>query len=456
MSSDIPDVIERLGAEDPARETHVEETSRAAVWNVVRSSMGDRDSSRSRPEKTRRLAVGRFAVVGVSVMLASVGVAFASGLLQVGAPAKLVEQFEIPTSGFGGVTPGSPKLLAITTPDPQGGAPWGLRTFTTTRGAGCVQTGRVVDGQLGVLGTDGAFGNDGRLHPIPVASTSQLSCSALDANGAIFENVSKNNQLANGLDGPEQAPSAGRGEEHDVCAAAAATPAEKNGALGRICPASEERALYYGLLGPDAQSITYLEEGRPVTSATSGPEGAYLIVTSAAAGWHPNEPYGPGATGTLPPDGPITEIHYRDGTVCHLTPTPDGSCTPGGAPIGFVPAEATPAPAQAAAAVSAQVVTGTGGRHEAIVSFDAPLAITSVRDEYKLRWTHPGATRAENSVNATEGDVTAGQALSARSGPLPAGRTELQVVLQHATGPALLEGTGTIFVPVGTATVSVP
>jgi hypothetical protein len=241
-----------------------------------------------------------------------------------------------------------------------------------------------------------------------------------------------------------------------VCAAAAATPAEKSSALGRICPPSEERALYYGLLGPAAAGITYLQEGKSVTTPTSGAEGAYLIVTLAAPGWHPNEPYGPGATGVLPPDGPITEIHYRDGTVCHLTPTPDAACTPDGAPVGYVPAEPTPTAAQAAAPVSAQVVTATGDEHEAIVSFNAPLPVSSVRDQYKIRWTHPGATPAENSVDATETDVTAGQAVSARSGPLPPGTTELQVVLQHATGPALLEGAGTVYLPVGTATVNVP
>ena len=456
MRHDHRSVIERLAAEDPARGTHVEETSRAAVWNVVRASMDDSNTPGSRPRRGGRLAAGRLATVGLTVSLAGVGVAFASGLLQVGAPARLVEQFEIPTSGFGSVAPGSPKVLALTTPDPQGGAPWGLRTFTTTRGAGCVQAGRVVDGQLGVLGADGAFANDGRLHPIPVASTSQLACSALDANGHIFENVSKNNQLANGLDGPEEAPSAEHPREHEVCAAAAATPAEKSSALGRICPPSEERALYYGLLGPAAAGITYLQEGKSVTTPTSGAEGAYLIVTLAAPGWHPNEPYGPGATGVLPPDGPITEIHYRDGTVCHLTPTPEAACTPEGVPVGYVPAEPTPTAAQAAATVSAQVVTATGGEHEAIISFNAPLAVSSVRDQYKIRWTHAGATPAENSVDATEADVTAGQVVSARSGPLPQGTTELQVVLEHATGPALLEGAGTVYVPVGTATVNVP
>lgn len=39
----------------------------------------------------------------------------------------------------------------------------------TQRGrAICVQIGRVLGRQLGVLGTDGAFGDDGRFHPLPL------------------------------------------------------------------------------------------------------------------------------------------------------------------------------------------------------------------------------------------------------------------------------------------------
>lgn len=457
MSNSRSDLIELLAAEDPARNLQPRTELRSEAWKVVRASINERTAGTGGDMGRRGLVRPLRAIaIGICIALASVGVALASGVLKVGAPAKLAEEFQIPTSGLGGVAAGSPKLLAISTPDPWGGAPWGLRTFTTTRGAGCVQIGRVVDGRIGVLGIDGAFSNDERLHPIPVASASELVCSALDANGRIFANVSKNNQLSNGLDGPEEAPSAAHPSQRDVCAAAAATPAEKSSAMGRICPASEERAVYYGLLGPDATAITYVDEGKSVTTPTSGPEGAYLIVTPAAPGWHPNEPYGPGATGLLPLEGPIVEIHYRNGSACRLTPTPDPSCTPGGAPVGYEPAEPVPTSAQAAAPVSAQLVPAAGGQHEAIVSFAAPLPATSVRDGYVIRWTHAGATPEQNSVQVSEADVQAGDTVRARSGPLPRGTTTLQVVLQHATGPALFEGAGTVSVPVGAATVNVP
>lgn len=45
--------------------------------------------------------------------------------------------------------------------------PAGQRVIRTTRGEVWVQVGRVQDRQLGELGIDGAFHDDGRFHPIP-------------------------------------------------------------------------------------------------------------------------------------------------------------------------------------------------------------------------------------------------------------------------------------------------
>jgi hypothetical protein len=46
--------------------------------------------------------------------------------------------------------------------------------------------GRVQDGQLGAIGTDGSFGDDGRFHPIPANSPVSAACGILDANGRLF------------------------------------------------------------------------------------------------------------------------------------------------------------------------------------------------------------------------------------------------------------------------------
>ncbi len=444
--------IAQLAAADPAAGLIIDERTREECWRSVAVTFASAPDPESR--STRGRLVRRAPALALVAMLLIVGAAIAGGLVTIGSPARKIESFQIPDSGFGTVVPGSAKLLAVRADDPQGGPPWGLRVFTTTRGAGCIQLGRVVDGQIGVLGTDGAYGDDGQLHPLAVASTDDLTCSALDASGRIFGNVSKGDQLANGMIGPEQVPSRELPQAHDVCAAAAATAAEQSSAQGRICPQSSERDVFYGLLGPDAESITYVEGGHPVTLPTSGPEGAYLIVQNAPGGFQPNDAYGAGETGPLPVYGPITEIHYTSGAVCHVGTTNGPSCAPSGVPVGYVAAEPEPSASQAKAPLSAQLVPVAGGHVEALVTFKAPLAVSSVRDQYKLRWQRSGGI--EESVNVGEGDVAAGQELTVRTGVLPSGSTTLNVVFQHANGPALLEGPGTAYVPVGTTTVTAP
>ncbi|HEY7620370.1 MAG TPA: hypothetical protein VH834_11385 [Solirubrobacteraceae bacterium] len=57
--------------------------------------------------------------------------------------------------------PGSAPL-SLGMPDPAGGTPCATRVLGTTRGVGCVQLGRVAEGELGALGQDGVAENDRR------------------------------------------------------------------------------------------------------------------------------------------------------------------------------------------------------------------------------------------------------------------------------------------------------
>jgi hypothetical protein len=66
----------------------------------------------------------------------------------------------------------------------------GSPAATTTRGLGCLQAARLLNGQLGVLGRDNAFHNDGRFHPIPLDSIGHPgTCSTLDANHRLIASV---------------------------------------------------------------------------------------------------------------------------------------------------------------------------------------------------------------------------------------------------------------------------
>ena len=75
----------------------------------------------------------------------------------------------------GGPKPGQVVLAPLRVADPAGGYSWGVRVYTPKRGVpgdggrlSCLQIGRVLDGRLGVIGEDGAFGNDGLFHVLPV------------------------------------------------------------------------------------------------------------------------------------------------------------------------------------------------------------------------------------------------------------------------------------------------
>lgn len=458
-----PGEMRRLQAATPTFDLRSLEESRAATWRTISAEMSApaRLSPGRQPRRggttPRRMA--RAWMVLVPSLLVGVGVAFAAGAFQVGSPAKVVEQFESPSASFGTVVASSVRVLPVTAPDPEGGPPWGIRVFDTSRGAGCVQVGRLVDGQIGVLGEDGAFGNDGRLHALPVASANPLTCVALDANGRIFQNISKSYQLANALSGPEQAPTEAEPRPQDICVSQLATPAERSSAQGgRVCPLSQERNLYYGLLGPQAKSITYTSDGRTVRAPVQAPDGAYLIVTGAG-GEQRATAFGPGVTGVVPIDSPISEIEYTDGSVCRLSgqSMPQGACTtPMSEPVGYAPVGTPPSASQVASPLSIGFTPSAGGQQVVRAGFTAHAPADGMRSQYKIEWRQPAGAGSLTQETASQVAVGEGQEASLQTRPLSAGTAEVVVSLQYATGPELLEGPGTIEIPVGRATVTVP
>jgi hypothetical protein len=235
-----------------------------------------------------------------------------------------------PSNKFQGAAIPSTVKLVAETPDPHGGLPWGLREFQTTRGQTCLQVGRVQDGTIGVIGQDSAWGNDHRFHPISPNAYTGDSCSATDAHGAVFNNVAVQGGIAS-ADVPW-----GTGAQGGECRIGA-QPQQF-----QACPPADLRDLDYGLLGPEAASITYADaNGRLLTEPTNGPNGAYLIVRagttkscSRQSGGGQSCVSGSGRTsGPSLQSGVITAVTYRNGHVCSLTaPTSAGvaqaSCPP--------------------------------------------------------------------------------------------------------------------------------
>ena len=213
--------------------------------------------ARLRPRPSRPVAAVLACLVVTGSALA------ATGAFRTGAPVG-AEVLANATANEGAVLPASIALLSLRVPDPAGGPPWGLRELKTTRGLMCVQVGRIVDGRIGVLGSDGAFNNDGAFHPFSPTFMEGPGCGTEDAHGDAFVDEQLHGIPASALFGERQHVSGGCYQPK---------PSQQS------CPQADRRDVFFGLLGPDAQSVTHVTpSGGNVVTPTAGPDGAYLIV----------------------------------------------------------------------------------------------------------------------------------------------------------------------------------
>ena len=354
-----------------------------------------RRRSPSRHATARRGSIGLMFAVGL-LMLAAVAYA-TTQLIQTGAPVTSEESFSA-NAGVGIAIPRTAGLLGIAAPDPAGGPPWTMRVYDTSRGLGCAQVGRLVGGRIGVLGEDGAFGDDGRFHPLPTqASQAEGECVLLDARGHAFLGVATFGEPASGL--PRECHLLG------------------SRAASERCGRGDPRDVFYGLLGPDARSITYTAEGQTRTIPTVGSEGAYLIVERSPAGLAGTGGGGE-AVGALPAGGgsmsgrngshvplrqPIRRITYAGGRTCSLTRHGfrnghGHNCLP---PIGYIaPRIHMPSAHEMASAVQVRPILAQPiasrprvRQLELLVSFIAHAAVTSALSGYSVFVQEPDSGR---------------------------------------------------------------
>jgi len=350
--------------------------------------------------------------------------------------------------------------------------------LTTTRGEGCVQVGRLVDGKLVALGQDGAFNDHGQAHALPLSTAvNSFSCTPLDAKGREFDSVTMLGQSA----------SAAWWFRSTSCVPTGTPQATSH--AHPACSQRDERNVYYGLLGPAATSITYDLDGRHHTQPTVGSQGAYLIVTASDHQRIPGS--GGGIADDVPVYSPIMSISYRTGATCHLLTAHrwiEGShaCSPALVqPVGYAPVSA-PTRGQIATTVHARVGRDRLGSQDIVVSFKSRIAITTVRGYYELEWHRPGTppqvegftqmdvgpikddradvdlglagTGSNIAVDQTvTGTILApfGPGVPAR-GRLSPGTTRGTVTLRYSTGPSLDGAQPTANVPVGTFAITVP
>jgi hypothetical protein len=411
----------------------------------------------------------RTPLIAFGVGLVLVGGAFGAGLIQLGAPAKLpFSLYPNVHEGTGALAPGTVRMLPIAAPDPAGGPDWGMRELSTTRGEGCLQLGRIVDGKLGALGQDDAFANDGRFHELPVSAAYDVgSCALLDAKGRLFTNITADERAASAW--------IGVGGRLGGCVPPSAGPYEKGLRLTRrerelgakpaaICAQADLRNIYYGLLGPQAQSITYVLDGQRHTLPTVGADGAYMFVTLASAHQLLNFANA-GTADIVPVDGPVKEVHYRDGSTCHLTSKSwiggVDACTPSlSEPVGYLSVGKAPSAAALATPIHTRVSRGPHGRYVITISFIARAPVTDAGRAYNIKWREPGMAPGAYGGTSTNSNIVAGQTITRTVGEygprVRAGVVRGSVTLRQAGGPGGIEGPGSVAVPVGSFAVQVP
>ncbi len=204
----------------------------------------------------------RVALVAFALVLATAAITLAAtGVILTGSPVGTVRA-PIATAGEGIPVAGGAQLLPLRVADPGGGLPWGMRIIHTTRGLICVQIGRVYDDQLGQLGIDGAFHDDGRFHQLP---TDALPDDLADAARSMAGNCSSPGDIY-------------AGDSVGLELSAATSPRPGGGV-----PAVR-REISFGLLGVHAVSITYREGSKTRTQRVLPGLGAYLIVQRYTSG----------------------------------------------------------------------------------------------------------------------------------------------------------------------------
>jgi hypothetical protein len=380
-----------------------------------------------------------------------------------------------PYAGAGLPLPGQSKLLALNVPDPSGGLPWGMRVVRTTRGLVCVQIGRVQNGQLGELGIDGAYQNDGRFHPV---NPGVLPAYAGGASGGGVTSERGSCVLADGV-------VTGNGEAWGSAVAAEFTGVSENAAFApnrKPGAAQARRDIAYGILGPHAISVSYREGSAVHTQQVAPGVGAYLVVQRAAAGSRgPSQGEAPGTD--TPGEGPgtsgvLTTITYDNhGKTCengYNAATPGQSVKvphPCPAPNPYPPSLRVTPPGdfvrrpKVALKVSHRKVTA------AAISFSAPFAVTSAAEDYTVqakpcaggREGGGGAVLDHNVAQGATVRLELAYPFAARC----AGRSVRVEVVYHSSGPdakrsygrppgELLIGSATIHLPRGDRAAAPP
>ena len=436
-----------------------DETGRFAHLQILQELRDDLISAAERREANHRPGTGvrswlsgRANAVVIAVVLALSGGAIAvaaTGVLS-GSPVKQQGPLN-PNAGMGVPAPRGSRLLALRAADPAGGLPWGIRLVHTTRGEVCVQIGRIDDGQLGQLGLDGAFRDDGRFHALAPDILPEHSDSG---------DVSCNDA---GLVRIGTWPGGDR----------SAAPSPERTSFKPT--AADLRLISWGLLGPHAVSITYRTAAGVKTRSVTPGTGAYLIVSPVShipdsingggelLGWTSGHEVAAGFRNPGGVGGAVIAATFRFGSF---------TCSVGeGAPVAtscprprptpenrFAPTRSLNEPVQVT--LSAQPHHSCSAAYlvdpcyRAEVSFKAPYAVTSAGSEYFID-ARSSCKHARVSSWSFIHDIRKGEPVHTQSSSL-FNCTSDQFKVQYMNDSLPPKTTGAESVIVGTATLGAP
>jgi hypothetical protein len=251
--------------------------------------------------------------LGVVVVLAGLGgtgvAVAATGLLDRGEPVpESARPFAV---GLASIAPGSTRVMHVRAPDPDGGPPWGLRVFRTRHGLACQQFGRVQGGEVGVIGRDGAFANDGRFHENPPDREQGGTCGGLRGGGQLYGSGLMSGIPASGYSGRPGGTVGGCVERVDPSTQSPQTRRRLRGLP--VCGRGAGRTLLYGFAGSEVRTVELVGGDRPTVTPGADDSGAWLFVLRSGESWT------------------SVRLRYRNGYVCTATfhegrPVPDRMC----------------------------------------------------------------------------------------------------------------------------------
>lgn len=249
-----------------------------------------------------------------SLLVAGGAIAAVSGLLSDGDP--------VPAAPGAHLKPAAPnsrfELAKVRVPDPDGGPMWGIGAYTGIASADpgikvppqiasrfrqpvtCVVIGRVQSDQLGVVGRDGVFHNDGRFHHLSPASQAGSMCGGRARDGSLVLLGFGPPIPASGYTGAPGTPIGGCRERVNLDGPTVSMQTRRKLNDVPQCARSGLRQVIAGFAGPRAATVTLIAaKYRKTVRVDATESGAFLFVHRS--------------TSTKPPHLRITD---RTGRTC--------------------------------------------------------------------------------------------------------------------------------------------